>query len=112
MSRTLNLGEIQFYWRVTEKPNEPKNVVPDFLPFEFVFDESTQLIRQKKDQVILDALEKIYLEEFNVGYLKEGHALAEGYGNDVLRFVKDTIQNHLPNAKRLLEVGCGGGYML
>lgn len=112
MDRTLNLGEIQFYWRVTEKPNEPKNVVPDFLPFEFVFDESTQLIRQKKNQVILDALEKIYLEEFNVGYLQEGHALAEGYGNDVLKFVNGTIQRHLPNAKRLLEVGCGGGYML
>lgn len=112
MDRTLNLGEIQFYWRVTERPNEPKNVVPDFLPFEFVFDEGTQLIRQKKNQIILDALEKIYLEEFNVGYLQEGHALAEGYGNDVLRFVNETIQKHLPNAKRLLEVGCGGGYML
>lgn len=112
MKQTLNLGEIQFYWRVTDKPNTPKNVVPDFLPFEFTFEESTQLIRQKKNQVILDALEKIYLEEFNVGYLQEGHALAEGYGNDVLAFVNKTVKQHIPNAKRILEVGCGGGYML
>ena len=112
MNQTLNLGEIQFYWRVTDKPNVPTNVVPNFLPFEFTFEESTQLVRQKKYQVILDALEKIYLEEFNVGYLQEGHDLAEGYGNDVLKFVNKSVTNYLPNAKRILEVGCGGGYML
>lgn len=112
MNQTLNLGEIQFYWRVTTKPNVPQNVVPDFLPFEFTFEESTQLVRQKKNQVVLDALQKIYLEEFNVGYLQEGHDLAEGYGNDVLKFVTKSVKDYLPSAKRILEVGCGGGYML
>jgi len=110
--KTLDLGEIQFYWRVADHHQTPKNVVPDFLPFEFTFEESTQLIRQKKNQVILDALEKIYLEEFNVGYLQEGHAMAEGYGNDIINYVEKAIANYIPDAKRLLEVGCGGGYML
>jgi 2-polyprenyl-3-methyl-5-hydroxy-6-metoxy-1,4-benzoquinol methylase len=110
--KTLDLGEIQFYWRVAEQHQTPKNVVPDFLPFEFIFEESTQLIRQKKNKVVLDSLEKIYLEEFNVGYLQEGHAMAEGYGNDISNYVEKAIVEYIPNAKRLLEVGCGGGYML
>tara|TARA_B110000046_G_C13025897_1_gene414082 strand:- start:3538 stop:4686 length:1149 start_codon:yes stop_codon:yes gene_type:complete len=112
MSQDVELGKIQFYWRTTDGYNLPKNVVPDFLPFCFAFDESTQLIRQKTNKVVLDALETIYLEEFNVGYLQEGHALAESYGNDVFKFVESAIKNHFTDANKILEIGCGGGYML
>lgn len=112
MKKTYSLGDIQFYWRFTKQPNFPKNVVPDFLPFEFTFEESTQLIRQKTTKTVLDALHTIYLEEFNVGYLQEGHALAESYGNDVVAFVNKVCQSYPHKLKKIAEVGCGGGYML
>ena len=108
----LKLADIQFYWRMTEAPNSPPNVVADFLPFEFTFREDIQLLMQSRNPAVLAALERVYLEEWNVGYLQEGHALAQSYGDDVIRFIRRAIKKYHPAAEKIIEVGCGGGYLL
>jgi len=106
---TLPLGELAFYWRMAERPGQP-NPVPDFLPFSFAFDPALNLIIQQRDPRVLECLQTIYREDWNVGYLQEGHALAEAYGSDVIRFIEGVLDP--AGASRILEIGCGGGYLL
>ena len=65
----LPLGKLGFYWRMTEKPNTPPNPVPNFVDFTFSFIEEWGLIIQERNQITWSFLERIYRENYNVGYL-------------------------------------------
>ncbi len=104
--------KIQFYYRNTAQFNTPVNIIPDFVDFEIAFDESLQLIIQKRNSQTLAFLDTIYREDFNVGYLQEGHDLAIKYGTDFIDFIISSIAHSNPNAKRISEIGAGGCYIL
>jgi 2-polyprenyl-3-methyl-5-hydroxy-6-metoxy-1,4-benzoquinol methylase len=112
MDNRIDLGKLSFYWRMTDQPNVPKNPVPDFVDFSFEFMEKYQLIVQTRNPKTWEYLETIYKENYNVGYLQEGHDLAEGYGNDFLSFIEHSISKYNSSAKRISEVGAGGCYIL
>ena len=112
MKDALNLGELQFYWRMRNNLESEPNVVPDFVDFSFSFDPVNQLIVQQKNINTLEYLDIIYKENFNVGYLQEGHALANLYGDDFLNFLLEGIQKHNPTTKKISEIGAGGCFIL
>ena len=60
----------------------------------------------------LEYLNRIYKENYNVGYLQEGHALADLYGDDFLKFLIQGIDNQQPYVKKIAEIGAGGCYLL
>ena len=104
----FKLREMSFYWRMASDPFATADAIPHFLPFEFSYNPSFGLIVQKPNPVISDALHRAYLQAENVGYLQDGHALAASYGGDFLDFIGQSA----PKASRVLEIGCGGGYIL
>jgi 2-polyprenyl-3-methyl-5-hydroxy-6-metoxy-1,4-benzoquinol methylase len=106
--KNTNLGPLQFYYRNTKMPNYPKNVVLDFVSFEYDIIEGTQLIIQKRNKETLGFLDVIYQENYNVGYLQEGHDLASKYGNDFIDYVVASIKKYNTNARRISEIGAGG----
>lgn len=112
MTKEINLGKLAFYWRMTDRPNTPQNPVPDFVDFSFEFMEEFQLIIQKRNPQTWEYLETIYKENYNVGYLQEGHDLALSYGGDFLNFINHSISTYNPNVKRVSEIGAGGCYIL
>lgn len=112
MDNALNMGKLSFYWRMTDKPNYPKNPVPDFVDFSFDFIEEYQLLIQTRNKKTWEYLETIYRENYNVGYLQEGHDLAESYGNDFLDFIKESINKYNPDTRSIYEIGAGGCYIL
>lgn len=112
MKKEIKLGKLPFYWRMTDKPNSPVNPVPDFVNFSFEFSEDYQLIIQKRNDQTWNYLETIYKEDYNVGYLQEGHDLALSYGGDFLDFLEKSIRKWNPSIKRISEVGAGGCYIL
>lgn len=112
MENILDLGNLQFYWRMTSQVDDPKNVVPDFLPFSLIYDQKNRLIKQKSNSLIWESLERVYQENYNVGYLQEGHDLAEAYGNDFLNIILDAVKKFNPSAKEVREIGAGGCYIL
>ncbi len=112
MNNELDLGKLSFYWRMTSKPNVPSNPVPDFVDFKFSFIEDLQLLIQTRNAQTWEYLETIYKENYNVGYLQEGHALAESYGGDFLKFIQHSIKKYNPAIKRISEIGAGGCYIL
>ena len=107
---TLDLGNIQFYWRMITDNEKEKVDIPAFLPFEFKFNNKLQLIQQNISVDIWNKLEQVYQYDYNVGYLQDGHDLAEGYATDFLNFFVRSTQNKAIST--IFEIGCGGGYLL
>ena len=112
MGPTLPLGDVAFYWRMLDTPDDSGRVVPAMLPFSFAFDADSQLIIQQRNAQTLDSLQAVYLENENVGYLQEGHALSKSYGGEFLEFILRATERRSGSSLSLLEIGCGGGYLL
>lgn len=112
MIEPLELGEVPFYWRVKKTTIQPPHDVPARLPFAFSFVEDLQLVIQKRDPAVLQLLERVYKEDANVGYLQEGHALAESYGGEFIEFFRraSTLLPKPPTSAA--DIGCGGVYLL
>lgn len=112
MAEVLELGEVPFYWRVKDTVDAKPQHIPSRLPFAFTYDESLSLIIQERNPLVLDWLERVYTENANVGYLQEGHALAQSYGGEFLDFFVEA-SSLLPKAPRsAADIGCGGVYLL
>lgn len=107
----LKLDQLQFYWRLKDSPNE-KNIVSDFLPFVFTFDNKIGLFSQKSSKKILNALKVIYKEEYNIGNIQEIFDWGAEYTQDFVSFMNSVLSSHDNKIKRILEVGCGSGLLL
>jgi 2-polyprenyl-3-methyl-5-hydroxy-6-metoxy-1,4-benzoquinol methylase len=80
------------------------------MPFSFGLDEETGVVIQKRNKSVLDALEIVYRQEYNIGYLQDGNEIAKPYGIDFIRYLKDALSKK--GAQRVLEIGCGGCVVL
>jgi 2-polyprenyl-3-methyl-5-hydroxy-6-metoxy-1,4-benzoquinol methylase len=87
-------------------------VIPALLPFGFSWLPQLGLIIQRRDPQTLDWLRRVYEEDANVGYLQEGHALADAYGGEFLKFIADTVAARPARVREVVDIGCGGIYML
>lgn len=112
MVESLELGEVPFYWRVKKTAIQPPHDVPARLPFAFSFMEDLQLVIQKRNPVVLQWLERVYKEDANVGYLQEGHALAESYGGEFIEFFRRASALLPKPPASAADIGCGGVYLL
>ena len=107
----MNLGEINFYWRMKDSGAEEKTAIPQFLPFEFDFWPQQQLVIQKRNPRVLEVLEQVYELDSNVGYLQEGQTHANSYGNEFFDFISRHL-SELPQNGSVTEIGCGGCFLL
>ena len=112
MLEALDLGMVPFYWRTKAAAHQPPQDLPDRLPFRFSFEPSLQLIIQQRDAGVLRWLERVYSEDANVGYLQEGHALAQSYGGEFLDFFQRASRVLPRRPATAADIGCGGVYLL
>ncbi len=112
MVESLELGEVPFYWRVKKTAIQPPHDIPTRLPFAFSFMDDLQLIIQKRNPEVLQWLEHVYTEDANVGYLQEGHALAESYGGEFIEFFRRASGALSKRPTTAADIGCGGIYLL
>lgn len=112
MADTLDLGMVPFYWRTKATINQLPQDIPERLPFRFTFDPSLQLIIQCREPEVLRWLERVYTEDANVGYLQDGHALAQSYGGEFLEFFHRACAKLPRRPTSAADIGCGGVYLL
>ena len=106
----LEIGDMPLYWRI-RKPGEPPHpAIPATLPLRLRLDAAHGLLMQDVDARLRAVLHEVYLAESNIGYLQEGHTLAKGYGEDLLRFLERAVAAR--QAQSAIEIGCGGCLML
>jgi hypothetical protein len=106
----LAIADMPLYWRI-RKPGTPAHpTIPASMPITLRVDRDLGLLAQEVGERLRGVLREIYLAESNIGYLQEGHTLAKGYGEDLMRFLQRCIAER--GATRALEIGCGGCLML
>lgn len=109
----LDLGLLSFYWRTLSKNqlNEASDI-SQFLPFTFGFEPEFNLITQRPYPQLFDILNQVYLRDSNIGSLQPGHALASAYGGELMDFILKSIKTFHPEARKVMDIGCGGCYIL
>lgn len=102
--------ELPFYFTTSSAPN--KGILPTALPFTVGLDERTGRIVQCPDILVSDTLEKAYNEGSLVtGYMDE-NGIGRDYAADFLDFIIAEIGSDALRSSRILEIGCGTGYLL
>lgn len=111
MEISFAIDLLPFYWRLSNKNDRANNLVNSNFSFEFDIDNRHNLLIQKRNDEVLNALNIVYQEEYNIGYLQDQNLIAKQYGTDFFEFLKKHafIQK---NIKTVLEIGCGGCVML
>jgi SAM-dependent methyltransferase len=102
----MRLESLPLYWRL-KKHGEP-NLAPDYYPFEYEFDPSLQLVRQRFDGQLLDILTEIYRAESNIGYLQDVNVIAKPYAADFVSYIESCLSTHGNFVRDIMEIGCGG----
>jgi SAM-dependent methyltransferase len=107
----IQLGRIPFFWRIRESCDDHSEV-PEYLPFALSLDLFTGSIIRSDDIEVRKWLGRIYDFNSNIGYMHPDHALADRYGQDFLGFFDDVVALLPARPTRILDVGCGGCYIL
>ncbi len=105
----LVLEDLPFYWRFENKPEQHPSI-PARYDFTFSYDADLSLFIEPRDPSLLNLLDKVYHAEANIGYMIEGHNLAESYGQEYLEFLRKMLGDF--QAKRVVDIGCGGCLVL
>ena len=105
----LKISEFPFYWRISNKV-EQHPFIPSKLSYSFGVMKNTNLLIENRNKKLLMHLNRVYKEDSNIGFLKKGHSLAKGYGDDFYKFLKYSLK--FLKGKKILEIGCGDCYLL
>jgi 2-polyprenyl-3-methyl-5-hydroxy-6-metoxy-1,4-benzoquinol methylase len=104
---SLEIMKLPFYWRLRHKNSKTINVVNDYYPFTFDVDTEHGLIIERRDQSVLAALNLIYQQDYNIGYLQDANEIAKPYGEDFIAYLRGRLEEN-PSITKILEIGCGG----
>ena len=100
---------LPFYWRLTDSEKSDEVEIPTNLPFELEIENG--LVRVKRNTELINALEKVYSLDYNIGYIQDGYDIAAPYIEDFTNFIYKYL-NHFTGREKILEIGCGGGLIL
>jgi carbamoyl-phosphate synthase large subunit len=115
-SATVGAGD--FRWRIEALPfvyrhlETPDNNagLPNALPITMTVDTTTGLVRQLRDPVVADAVERAYVAGSEIAGLMEGQGIGKEYADDFLALLAEA--GIAVDGTSVLDVGCGTGYLL
>lgn len=103
------VGEIPFYYTNLDVPHNILGI-PDKLSFTLDYDHSTGTLIQSRDEKNLKILNKAYNYGSQITGYMDDYELGEKYAKDFFEFI---IKNEKRlNECKILEIGCGTGYLL
>jgi len=105
----LTIKSLPLYWRFVETL-EPHSLIPTLYDFTFSYDSDLCLFVEPLTTDLLNVLEMIYSAEANIGYMIDGHNLAESYGGEYIEFLCCMLGDF--RGKKVVDVGCGGCLIL
>lgn len=103
------IGRLPFYYTNLDSPNNPEGV-PDTLEFNLDCNIKTGTLIQKYDKKTDDFLNKAYSYGSQITGYMDSYELGAKYAQDFLSFVTKNEKNI--NECRILEIGCGTGYLI
>lgn len=106
-----HIEKMPFFWGPINTSSNP-NELPDFLPFTIGINRDTHLISQICNDEVVKNLEKAYRYGSMISGLMDGQGIGKQYANDFLKFLNKTVKSDQFYGLRILEIGCGNGYLL
>jgi len=106
-----SLPALPFIYRPLETPNNGEGI-PNSLPFRLTVDAGTGLVRQIPDAAVATVLERAYAAGSEIPGLMAEQGIGKEYADDFLSLLDETTANAPLDGKRVLEIGCGTGYLL
>lgn len=106
----LDLGYLPFHIGVTDVPSNGD--LPDVLPFVVGVRRDIDLLVQLPNFAVQQYLEQTYRRGCIVGTPMSEEGFGRRYTDDFLTFIFRTVQPESVKGLRVLEIGCGSGYLL
>ena len=106
------VGNLPFIFRPLSKPYNGGGL-PDWLPFSLKVDPANMTLRQVPSLQVSSALKKAYSRGSAItGTLSDDNNIGQRYTDDFIGFMQSSIKNESFLGKRILDIGCGTGYLL
>jgi len=106
----LDLGALPFHIGVMDTPSN--GALPDSLPFAVGIHPETGLLVQMPNRYVAECLETAYHRGSIIGTPMAEDGFGRRYTEDFLDFIMHCLGKSNLNNSRLLEIGCGTGYLL
>ena len=106
-----NIASLPFVWSPLQQPTNGEEL-PDKLPFELGYNSQTGLIVQKLNDEVKLALVTAYAKGSVLSGLMDEGGNGQQYAEDFLSFICRAASTQNLSGLRVLEIGCGNGYLL
>lgn len=106
-----DVGKIPFIYTPLKSPTNG-NGLPDFLPFEVNIDRETGMLKQVVKKTVSVALSRAYIKGSMISGMMNDSGIGRQYAEDFLAFLIESFKTNNFKGKRILEIGCGTGYLL
>jgi 2-polyprenyl-3-methyl-5-hydroxy-6-metoxy-1,4-benzoquinol methylase len=105
-----DLGMLPFYIGESETPTNGD--LPDLLPFKVGFKSDINLMVQVPDVRVQQHLARAYQKGSIIGTPMSEEGIGRNYAEDFLAFINRAVGLDALRGLRVLEIGCGTGYLL
>ena len=92
-----------FYWRIKSAYQDIHEFIPSRMEYTFEYIEKYDLIQSLQTESLLETLSLMYKQDANIGFLLDGHSLADGYGGDFQKCIAKYLESHKIDS--VLEIG-------
>ena len=110
-SFSWNVGALPFVWGPLAAPTNAHGL-PTSLPFALEISPDTGALVQSPNEKVSGALSRAYSEGSLMVGLMDEEGIGREYAEDFLRFLTSHVPRGALSGMRVLEIGCGTGYLL
>jgi Methyltransferase domain/C-methyltransferase C-terminal domain len=106
-----SIKSLPFVWSPLQRPTNGDDL-PDSLEFELGIDLLTGRIIQKENDEVKSALDTAYAKGSTLSGLMDDSGIGKQYAEDFLSFIYRSLSTKNLSGLKVLEIGCGNGYLL
>ena len=110
MKFVVEIGLVPFHIGMRATPSNAP--FPDELPFTAVLDERLGVLSQKSDAGVVAMLNSVYAHGSQLSTPMDDYGLGKATCDDFVGFLLSTLERRDFSGLRILEIGCGTGYLL
>ena len=111
METLWNIGELPFVWSMLDKPTNGDDL-PDRIPFLLGIDRKTGTLIQIPNDPIASVLEVAYRKGSKIAGMMGEEDAGNKYAYDFLEYLKGALRTKDFTGKKILDIGCGSGFLL